>query len=1803
MPFTWRDELTGDIFDLPYVPSSRDELEEMLKPLRAQKTMGVAPDVGTAARLAVEEKGKEALGAVGRGIDWFANSAVLEPLAVAVRDPTVRSTLRATVPGFTGLEAATGLPAAGGALIGAGWDTPLGDVPDLKEIVRAEAEQGLPTALEQVAPVDVATLGLGLAAKGASTVPRLARFVPPLVKAARASDILESAVGGEQLIEGAATGSPLEAGMGLARLAGGAAGFLPEKPRIREEIPVREGEIPDVTDLGEVVPPDIEEGRAAEPGERKSYGIYDDPKFQARGRILNMYNGLMERIGPRAAEITGEAEIPDLRVREGMAGSEYQGKRAMTPGVGNKNRGLVDIDFGTVVSRSRNIEEFARVLRNTLLHEISHTAGLHTFPRVSLEGELRFGGPGKTSFFEPDYTVEPPDFGRGYDAARRRGEYDLTEEGRQYSVQEQLAHDPEVLKYLDQFEQNIINNPDIWQTLKGERPDVHGFQYEEGRVYPTSKAYNEASKMVAANERAVEMGLAPEHMPEILGHRKVRDPGEWPNLDEDLKAKYDSSTDPTERDGILREQGLRNQVTARTTPTHTEVPKEGGVTPEDLTRSAELKIQGEQLRKLIAEKGDNVTNEDIESIIGETLATTTKLPRHAAERAARWSEMQSDALERGVTLEPTGLSPVPPYPEGAVTMMRPKVPLAQRRGIEQALGNVVNTFEDVTTPKVDIEALREGTSPLETGTPLSRSEGVQPDTVEGILDEALGSRSEAVQGVQRAVQPGVPPGEAGGAAPLSKPPEEPYDPFKALDELAKQPHTPQPRQWRGGTVEPESTLGEVGPLVEPNPYDKRTTAELHQNLNELDKALRHPELTAEQQVDLEEQLGLVRTALENKTKTVLGQPTGKPPEPKHVTLAQEDQGYTYHSTDRVTNLEGILKEGLKEGHVSNVKGQGTGGPYTIVYEGKQPGLTEVAHRPGDFMGKVEGKPKAIIVDPDAFVPSDPVEKLRVRAEETSTRLDDYIASEYKDLPKRKITREQWDKELGVTTKYGDPNEIVEVIDYENMDPKLKDRYLNDRKLKNLERLNEEAQDRYLSAADNPEYKPKTNEDYYLEAKAIGDKYGVPVIRAKVDAEGDITIPEGALKGLAPEVTTTPKTPALEAKEGGKGQSFAQFMQEKFGDKTTTSRERALAKAEWNKIREERRTLKLAESAGIPPEKLRALMGESTGEKPSAGSLSRWRRAAMPVIENFEVVHPWLKEKFVKYIGDAETPAMKNIADSYRIKKTLSKTDERYVIDILDGKKGIDASTPANVRTAAIHYRAMLDQAWSDAIAAGVRKAADRKRQSYFPHKFAEGWDDNLVQNLYMDKNWNLRESNLEKARLSKRADYRRDLDVLDEYFLSAYRRISEVSNFGKRLQVLRQFAKKHVADKATAEWLQTNIRRVMGREHPGGFERFAGHARHVQALTDLGLAGFYQPIQAANTALYGGLGRSIRALQVIAKDAPNEVYDAIRSRALVPDITQEIVAGAYGSREGIPTRALQKFMYGIPTIDRWTRIHANTVGKLMVSDALKGSRGAIKDIRALGFNEISDLASLKKVMDTDPDFGMKVGKELSDKALFRSGAMELPGWTSSTAGKLATQYTRFMYRHSLFLRDIFTSAAKGNVRPLARFLTVAPLVVNGMAELLYPIREGLREAIKQGVNQEYDPERIAAEAKGDESTWDDEIQWYHVLRNKRIPWTHPLKRALQNASMWGGIGVFQMALERIMGASGSPVEVGTKALAGPVAGNVYEGAGALIKDINRLPEDYEWDQFPFRNTRRWGVQQIPIMGYPAAKKMREELGE
>lgn len=641
-------------------------------------------------------------------------------------------------------------------------------------------------------------------------------------------------------------------------------------------------------------------------------------------------------------------------------------------------------------------------------------------------------------------------------------------------------------------------------------------------------------------------------------------------------------------------------------------------------------------------------------------------------------------------------------------------------------------------------------------------------------------------------------------------------------------------------------------------------------------------------------------------------------------------------------------------------------------------------------------------------------------------------------------------------------------------------------------------------------------------------------------------------------------------------SFAAFMEEKFGSKSASAKERALARAEWERIKADRKLEGLAKETGIPLEKLRDIptLPKKKGE---ANSLEHWRRAILPVSENLTRVHPWLGKVFEKYVHDTEIPASRLLADTHELRKTLDKKETREVIDILDGAKQPETASSPKVKEAAEKYRGILDKIWSDAEAGGV-VTPDQKRDSYFPHKFEGTWEKEPLRKAQRNKSKKLAaDPHLEKGRRGDLAGYRRDLDVLDEYIVDAHKRISYVQNFGKNRKILKKFFDKNPVDPTTQKWIDRNIDRAFGKTERTPFDKGAAAVRHVQSLSDLGLAALYQPVQAVNTSIYAGIGKSAKAVIRMVKDYPKEMHDAIRSGALFPDLSQEIRQGAIGSKTGIKNRALHKFMWGINTADKLTRIHANTAGKIIVEGALKGDRGAIKDLAALGIKDLKD-----------PEAFLKAGKALSDKALFKTGSLEIPGWTSSSYGKLAIQYSRFQYRHSLFVRDLFKEARQGNWRPLSRAVIAMGTTMQGMGELLSTTKAGLKEAANQASDGKFEPRKIWETAVGKPKQGKDETEWTDIFSNKKIPWNHPAYRALQNVMTWGGAGLFQAMIERAFRGR-DPYRATTGMLLGPVGSSAADLSAALISSLKKR----DW-----RPMAKVVTQKIPIMGYPLARKIK-----
>jgi len=330
----------------------------------------------------------------------------------------------------------------------------------------------------------------------------------------------------------------------------------------------------------------------------------------------------------------------------------------------------------------------------------------------------------------------------------------------------------------------------------------------------------------------------------------------------------------------------------------------------------------------------------------------------------------------------------------------------------------------------------------------------------------------------------------------------------------------------------------------------------------------------------------------------------------------------------------------------------------------------------------------------------------------------------------------------------------------------------------------------------------------------------------------------------------------------------------------------------------------------------------------------------------------------------------------------------------------------------------------------------------------------------------------------------------------------------------------------------------------------------VQALTDLGLAAPLQLGQFTNTAAYGGLGRSMRAFAQLTKKGQYEtqMLKAMRTGALNPDVAMEIIGKTSDDLPLFKNERINKFMYGVNTMDKAMRVHAYTVGEFMLNEAKAGDKGAAKMVKDLG-------------LDLGKTSADEVGRTLSDKTQFRTGPGEIPLWASSPFGRMVFQYKNFAYRYTAFARGMVKDAMAGNPKPLAVFLAAgAPA-----GEIVNDIRSALK-------GRSLTPEE--KDTPWNDKKWEENLK--AAFTTRRIPLTSPGMRLLQNYLTIGGIGILQPYLESVMQAGG-PRSL-AKFAGGPVASNVED---LVVKSLGEGP----------KGGAKWLTQQVPVFGYDISKEV------
>jgi hypothetical protein len=678
------------------------------------------------------------------------------------------------------------------------------------------------------------------------------------------------------------------------------------------------------------------------------------------------------------------------------------------------------------------------------------------------------------------------------------------------------------------------------------------------------------------------------------------------------------------------------------------------------------------------------------------------------------------------------------------------------------------------------------------------------------------------------------------------------------------------------------------------------------------------------------------------------------------------------------------------------------------------------------------------------------------------------------------------------------------------------------------------------------------------AELTGDVDQVADDVARVEADADAAMLE------ADKLRATQEAGAIEAAKTAKAERVLSFKDwvaktypNGFGKKT-----KATIGKEYNQY-------KTVVKSGQPPGRSKPPKGpkKPKSEQPKtpkidAVNLSAFRRATGRVIENIKRSMPAAGQKMEDFLLMWERFSAKDIAqrkDWARILREHGGSNaEANVVKWLD--EGEDAVVLDNVELEiAQKFRDQLNKIQAQAETFGVSVG---HRNNYFPHFFRDtGWSPpaKVGQTSRSYRDVVRKSAHLEKSREAGRTDYVRELDVLDNYIDESWRRISESINLGKNHEKLRKVLDSYEGiDRATADHVTQGIKYITQTAEVKASAKTFSRVRYIQGLTDLGLAGLYQPTQISHTTALTGLADSGKALKRLLTDAPfrqRQYHEATKSGALRPDImldtlgnTRELIPGLKGN-----------YMHGVPTMDKFMRVHAFTAGTSLGQAAKAGDTSALKTLEMMGF-------------DVSKKFSPEmVGRFVSDRTQFRTGPAHKPLWAQSSEwGKFLWQYKTFAYHHGIFVKDITKMAVQGNPKPLVTFLAGAGL----MGELLGDLRAMIRGRDPfggKGLNfDDNDQSELALHALFD--------------RSQRIPLSHPIWRYIQNFTMIGGFGVVQETLGDQILYPGVGQTAGQTLGAGPA--NIASLADQTIMEGPR-------------GTAQWAAEQVPVWGYDLAKLLEE----
>lgn len=514
---------------------------------------------------------------------------------------------------------------------------------------------------------------------------------------------------------------------------------------------------------------------------------------------------------------------------------------------------------------------------------------------------------------------------------------------------------------------------------------------------------------------------------------------------------------------------------------------------------------------------------------------------------------------------------------------------------------------------------------------------------------------------------------------------------------------------------------------------------------------------------------------------------------------------------------------------------------------------------------------------------------------------------------------------------------------------------------------------------------------------------------------------------------------------------------------------------------------------------------------------------------------------------------------------LSKNEFTNLVDVLEG-----TAKPVNARvaTAQTQAKAVLDDVYALAQNAGVDVASSI--DNYFPHRYATPIADQLkdarrqrqvaeelmrtgqaaspaeareVMVRYMQAPTSRRHGSLEMERLANLEGYEKTKEVLIDHLVGTAKRIHEVAQFGPDDAIVnRLFDGMRAAGYAEKDLKSArNLFQVIvgAKDYEGTpLPTVASGLRKYNALTRLGWAGIANATQGVNTATVTGVLRTLQSVPKAIWSREDKEF-ALRAGLTLDNVLKEMRAseGTIGQRLG------RVAMPGFAEVEKFNRTLTAVAGRdFAVEQAAKAANGDKRAVRALTALGLDADAVVRRGGVLDPAEQRQAARSIDERTQFQVDSQDLPGWADSPWGKVVNQFGSFAYNQSAFVgREVLGKALEGDVRPLVRFLVLAPLAQAAADET---------RNLVQGREPEQDPtKRVAQYVLGPLGKVGSVARAVLPINSDRLP---PERQAAMIAG----------------------------AVLGPSLGTLTDAAGALVQGTRGNPVPAE----------RLGLRQIPVVG-------------